>query len=89
MSMPEIRKHRERQERASRGRNSRTVIKRPAAPERRQRQISASSSGSSGFQAFLRRIPWWSVFFWAAFLALLVLQVFLISGGVRQQFVIY
>ena len=82
MSKPEIHNHRARQERAFRGRCGRKVRKRPAASTLRQKKAASTVSKP---KRFWQRISWSSVFFWAAFCALLVLQVFLIRGGLDRQ----
>ena len=85
MNTPDLRKHRERQARASRNRSIGAVTKRPAASALRRKKA-ASASGSGASPSLWSKISWSSVFFWAAFAALLILQIFLIHGGlVRQQ----
>ena len=82
MSAPELRRHRERRERASRGRNSHIVFRRPAASTLRQKR---SSNGAPDARSLWQRIPWSSVFFWVAFISLLVLQIILVHGGLEQK----
>ena len=88
MSEPNLRRHHERQERASRGRRADAPprVKRPAGAVTRQGKdpVAAPSAGSRLLTAF-GRVPWWSIFFWIAFLALLGLQAFLVSRGLQQK----
>ena len=88
MSEPNLRRHHERQERASRGRRADAPprAKRPAGAVSRQGKapVAAPSAGSRPLTA-LGRIPWWSIFFWVAFLALLGLQALLVSHGLFQK----
>ena len=88
MSEPGLRQHRERQERAARGRRSDAPppVRLPAgAASRRGQAKDRPPSPFARFLAALGRVPWWSIFFWAAFLALLGLQVVLVSNGLRQK----
>ena len=88
MSEPNLRRHRERQERASRGRRADAPprAKRPAGAVSRQgKDPAAAPSTVSPPPSALSRIPWWSIFFWVAFLALLGLQVLLVSHGLQQK----
>ena len=88
MSEPSLRQHRERQERAARGRRSDAPppVRLPAgAASRRGQAKDRPPSPFSRFLSALGRVPWWSIFFWAAFLALLGLQVVLVSNGLRQK----
>ena len=88
MSSQDLKTHRERQERASRGRRTKTDTRRPAAPELRRRRVDTVSAPPTFFSRLLsalRRVPWWSLFFWAAFAALIAVQVVLIRNGVQRQ----
>ena len=88
MNEPGLRQHRERQERAARGRRSDAPpsVRLPAgAASRRGQAKDRPPSPFARFLAALGRVPWWSIFFWAAFLALLGLQVVLVSNGLRQK----
>lgn len=88
MSEPNLRRHRERQERAARGRRADAPprAKRPAGAVSRQgKDPAAAPSAGSRLLAALGRVPWWSIFFWVAFLALLGLQAILVSHGLQQK----
>lgn len=88
MSEPGLRQHRERQERAARGRRADAPppVRLPAgAASRRGQEKDRPPSPFRRFLSALGRVPWWSIFFWAAFLALLGLQVVLVSNGLRQK----
>ena len=88
MSNPNLRQHRERQERAARGRRADAPlpVRLPAgAASRRGQEKDRPPSPFRRFLNALGRVPWWSIFFWCAFLALLGLQVVLVSNGLRQK----
>lgn len=88
MSDSNLRQHRERQERAARGRRADAPppVRLPAgAASRRGQEQDRSASPFRRFLTALGGVPWWSVFFWLAFLALLGLQVVLVSNGLRQK----
>ena len=88
MSEPSLRRHRERQERAARGRRADAPprVRLPAGAASRQAQgRDAPPSAGSRLRAALGRVPWWSIFFWVAFLALLGLQAVLVSRGLQQK----
>ena len=88
MSESNLRQHRERQERAARGRRADAPppVRLPAGAVSRQGQgPERTPSPFSRFLAALGRVPWWSIFFWVAFLALLGLQVLLVSRGLQQK----
>ena len=88
MSEPSLRRHRERQERAARGRRADAPprVRLPAGAASRQAQgREAPPSAGSRLRAALGRVPWWSIFFWVAFLALLGLQAVLVSRGLQQK----
>ena len=74
---PEIRDHRERQERASRVYKGK--IKRPAGAVFRQEQARRKApSRLSRFLTALKKVPWLSILFWTVFVAAVVLQVFIL-----------
>ena len=88
MSEPSLHRHRERQERAARGRRADAPprVRLPAGAAARQAQgREAPPSAGSRLRAALGRVPWWSIFFWVAFLALLGLQAVLVSRGLQQK----
>lgn len=88
MSEPSLRQHRERQERAARGRRADALppVRLPAgAASRRGQAKDRPATPFSRFLTALGRVPWSSIFFWCAFLALLGLQVVLVSNGLRQK----
>ena len=88
MNEPGLRQHRERQERAARGRRADAPppVRLPAGAASRQGQAKdCPPSPFSRLLTALGRLPWWSIFFWGAFLALLGLQILLVSNGLQRK----
>ena len=85
MNTPDLRRHHERQARASRKRSYDPDVKRPAASEQRRKKAAVSAESPHSLASLLHSVPWWTLLLAAALLCLVAVQLHLISRGVEHR----